>query len=146
MCWIKEDFLANNMNKQALIKRIGCRVIHARGDADVDIAKEAVTISSCSSNTLIREDTDLLVLLLCYYEEQDSKELYCQSDKDKITPYVYTSKYWGNYWVMSFPIIYYLVMHFQAPTQHHGYLVGKKNIWRGLNIAFCYARSFDDVL
>ena len=41
----KEDFLANNMNKQALIKLIvncmqqkDCHVIHAEGNADVDIA------------------------------------------------------------------------------------------------------------
>ena len=61
----------------------GCHVIHAEGDADVDIAKAAVTASSYSSTTLIGEDTDLLVLLL-YYEEQDSNDLYFWSDKDKI--------------------------------------------------------------
>ena len=64
------------MNKQALIKLIancmqqkGCHVIHAEGDADVDIAKAAVTASSYRSTTLIGEDTDLLVLFLYYYEE-----------------------------------------------------------------------------
>ena len=83
------------MNKQALIKLIancmrqkGCHVIHAEGDADVDIAKAPVTASSCSCTTLIGENTDLLVLLLYYYE-QDSNDLYFRSDKDKITPYVY---------------------------------------------------------
>ena len=84
------------MNKQALIKLIancmqqkGCHVIHAKGDADVDIPKAAVTASSYSSTILIREDTGLLVLLLYYYEEQDSTDLYFLSDKNKITPYVY---------------------------------------------------------
>ena len=84
------------MNKQALIKLIancmqqkGCHIIHAEGDADVDIAKAAVVASSYSSTTLIGEDTDLLVLSLYYYEEKDSNDLYFQSDKDKITPYVY---------------------------------------------------------
>ena len=67
----------------------GCHIIHAEGDADVDIAKAAVTASSYSSTTLIGKDTDLLVLLLYYYEEQDSNDLYFRSDKDKITPYVY---------------------------------------------------------
>ena len=67
----------------------GCYIIHAEGDADVDIAKAAVTASSYSSTTLIEEDTDLLVLLLYYYEEQDSNDLYFRSDKDKITLYVY---------------------------------------------------------
>ena len=67
----------------------GCHVIHAKGDADVDIAKAVVTASSYSSTTHIREDMDLLVLLLYYYEEQDSNDLYFLSDKDKITPYVY---------------------------------------------------------
>ena len=83
------------MNKQAPIKLItncmqqkGGHVIHAEGDAGVDIAKAAVTASSYSSTTLIGEDTDLLVLLF-YYEEQDSNDLYFWSDKDKIKPYVY---------------------------------------------------------
>ena len=62
----KKDCLANNINKQALIKLIAncCHVIHAEGDADVDIAKAAITASSYSSTTLIGKDTDLLVLLL----------------------------------------------------------------------------------
>ena len=45
----------------------GCHIIHAEGDADVDIAKATVTMSSYSSTTLIGEDTDLLVLLHYYY-------------------------------------------------------------------------------
>ena len=79
----KKDCLANNIHKQALIKLIAncmqrkvCHVIHAEGDADVDIAKAAVTASSYSSTTLIRMDMELLGLLLYYYEELDSKDLY----------------------------------------------------------------------
>ena len=67
----KKDCLANNIHKQALIKVIanciqqkGCHVIHAEGDADVDIAKAAITASSYSSTALIGKDTELLGLLL----------------------------------------------------------------------------------
>ena len=67
----KKDCLANNIHKQALIKLIancmqqkGCHVIHAKGDADVDIAKTAITASSYSSTTLTGKDTELLGLLL----------------------------------------------------------------------------------
>ena len=90
----KKDCLANNIHKQALIKLIancmqqkGCHINHAKGD--VDIAKAAVTASSYSSTTLIGKDTELLGLLLYYYEELDSNDLYFQSDKDRIIPYVY---------------------------------------------------------
>ena len=92
----KKDCLANNIHNQALIKLIancmqqkGCHVTHAEGDADVDVAKTAVTASSYSSTTLIRKDMELLGLLLYYYEELDSNDLYFRSDKDRITPYVY---------------------------------------------------------
>ena len=67
----------------------GCHVIHAEGDTDVDVAIAAVTASSYSSTTLIGKDTELLGLLLYYYEELDSNDLYFRSDKDRITPYVY---------------------------------------------------------
>ena len=92
----KRIALQNNIHKQALIKLIancmqqkGCHVIHAEGDADVDIAKVAVTALSCSSTSLIGKDTELLGLLLYYYEELYSNDLYFQSDKDRTTPYVY---------------------------------------------------------
>ena len=67
----------------------GCHVIHAEGDADVDIAKAAITASSYSSTILIGKDTELLGLLLYYYEKLDSNDLYFRPDKDRITPYVY---------------------------------------------------------
>lgn len=48
-----EDFLSNNENKQTLINMIadrmkirGCHVIHAVGDADLDIVRTAISISS----------------------------------------------------------------------------------------------------
>ena len=44
--------------------RVGCMIIQAEGDADVDIAKAAVNIANAHSTTLIVEDTDLLILLL----------------------------------------------------------------------------------
>ena len=52
------------------------------GDADVDIVKAAVEASLVHDTTLIGEDTDLLVLLL-YYGQRDSKDLYFRSDETK---------------------------------------------------------------
>ena len=83
----KEDFLSNNENKHAIIKLIGnqmqergCHVIHAEGDADVEIVKAAVAMSSYRSTTVIGEDTDLLVLLL-FHSKTDCMDLYFRSDK-----------------------------------------------------------------
>ncbi|KAK6176032.1 hypothetical protein SNE40_014396 [Patella caerulea] len=77
----KEDFLSNENNKKSLIDMIivrlrqsNCHVVQAKGDADFDIVKAAVTMSTTKSTTLIGEDTDLLILLL--YHGVDSKELY----------------------------------------------------------------------
>ena len=67
----KEDFISNDVNKQALIYLIanclqekGCHVIHADGEADVDIVSAAIKMASHKSRTLIGEDIYLLVLLL----------------------------------------------------------------------------------
>ena len=86
------------MSKQALITMIagrlenkGCHVVHAEGDADVDIVKAAITMSSFQSTTLIGEDTDLLVLLL-FYAESSSHDLYFRSDKNKDKFRVYNIK------------------------------------------------------
>ena len=94
----KEGFLANDINKQAMIKLIGsrfqergCCVIHDEADADVDIVKAAVTMLSYKSTTLVGEDTDLLILLL-YYANDDCKDLYFRSDKDQMKPRVYNIK------------------------------------------------------
>ena len=87
----KEEFLSRDSNKQGLIDLIsgelrkrGCHVINSPGDADVDIAKAAVEASRYRATTLIGEDTDLLVLLL-FYAQPDSKDLYFQSDKSTAT-------------------------------------------------------------
>ena len=69
----------------------GCCVIHAEADADVDIVKAAVTMSSYKSTTLVGEDTDLLILLL-YYANDDCKDLYFRCDKDQMKPRVYNIK------------------------------------------------------
>ena len=86
----KDDFLSRDKNKEGLIALIssemrkkGCNVINAPGDADVEIVKAAVQSSRTQSTTLIGEDTDLLILLLYYanVQEQNVKELYYRSDK-----------------------------------------------------------------
>ena len=94
----KEDFFPNDMNKQALITMIagrlenkGCHVVHAEGDEDVDIVKAAITMSSFQSTTLLGEDTDLLVLLL-FYAESSSHDLYFRSEKNKEKFRVYNIK------------------------------------------------------
>ena len=90
----KEDFLSNAANKQALIQLImermrkkGCDVIQAEGDADVEIAKTAISISAFKSTTLIGEDTDLLVLLLFHADVSKCTALYFRSDKAKSDVY-----------------------------------------------------------
>lgn len=49
------------------------------GDADVDIVKAAISASQRCTNTLIGEDTDLLVLLLCH-ASQNEFEIFYRSD------------------------------------------------------------------
>lgn len=51
-------------------------VINAIGDADVDIAKSAVVLSSYGFTTVIDQDTDLLVLLLYYVEDFKRKLIF----------------------------------------------------------------------
>ena len=83
--------LGNNVNKQEFInllskelKKSGCSVIHVKngGDhrPDVDIAKAPVKSCESYHTTLIGEDTDLLVLLLFYYD-LDAQKLYYRSGK-----------------------------------------------------------------
>ena len=83
--------MSRDANKQRLIqmitaelRRSGCDVINAHGDADVDIVKAAVEASLVHPTTLIGEDTELPVLLL-YYAKRDSKDLYFRSDKTKLS-------------------------------------------------------------
>lgn len=75
------------------LRQKGCHVLQAEGDADLEIVKAAVTMSTTKSTTLIGEDTDLLILLL-YHGKPESKELYFRSDKGK--PNVYNIKVLKN--------------------------------------------------
>ena len=83
----RDEFLSVGSNKEQLIaligdqlKKVGCTVIQAEGDADVVIVKTAINSTTLHSTTLIGEDTDLLILLL-HYCLQDGKPLYFRSDK-----------------------------------------------------------------
>ena len=69
----KNEFLSRVSNNQHLInlisdklQSVGCMVIQAAGNADVDIIKTAVNIACVHSTTLVGEDTGLLIMLLCY--------------------------------------------------------------------------------
>ena len=81
--------MSTDSNKQRLIwmvsdelRKRGCTVVNAPGDADVLIVKAAVEKSLQHTTTVIGEDTDLLVLLL-YYAHDVNKGLYFRSDKSK---------------------------------------------------------------
>ena len=87
-----EGLFSNNENKQSLIHLIanrmkirGCHVIHAEGDADLDIVRTAVSMSSEKTTMFIGEDTDLLVLLLHYASPSDGTKLYFRSSKGSRT-------------------------------------------------------------
>ena len=83
----KEVFLANKANKERSIHILGDTlsgpgygIIYCEGDADVDIAKTAIGMSEQSDVTVIGEDTDLLILLLHYYNASLNK-IYFRSDR-----------------------------------------------------------------
>lgn len=85
----KEHFLAHANNKQRFVDMLsqkleaaGCHVLQAVGDADVLIANTAVARAAESPTTVVGEDTDLLVLLICH-ADPESHTLYMQSDKKK---------------------------------------------------------------
>lgn len=85
----KEHFLAHANNKQRFVDTLteklvaaDCHVLQAVGNADVLIAKTAVSRAAESPTTVIGEDTDLLVLLI-YHADPESHALYMQSDKKK---------------------------------------------------------------
>ena len=93
----KSEFLSVTSNKQTLINLMadelqaeGCHVVHAKGDADVDIVKAAVLAAESKPTTLIGEDTDLLVLLLYYCPSDVRCPLYFRSDKQAKTKRVQT--------------------------------------------------------
>ena len=83
----KDHFLSNPSNKQAfvfLLGRVlesrGCRILHAKGDADNMIVRTALECSVASKTTVIGEDTDLLVLL-CHHAQLHRKLIFLRSDK-----------------------------------------------------------------
>jgi len=65
--------MSTDSNKQRLVsdelRKRGCTVVNAPGDADVIMVKAAVEKSLQHTTTLIGEDTDLLVLLLYYAQD-----------------------------------------------------------------------------
>ena len=82
----KDDFLSRSCNKQGLIyfateevKKKGCTVVNASGDAHMEIVKVVIKASQNQPTTLIEEDTDLLILLF-YYVEANDRALYFCSD------------------------------------------------------------------
>jgi hypothetical protein len=82
----KEEFLSNKSNKQSMIKLIGkhlqllgCTVLYAPGDADVDIVRTCMKSAMSKPTTLVGEDTDLLVLLLYLFDDSLNK-IYFRSD------------------------------------------------------------------
>ena len=82
----KEEFLVNVENKDSFIKALGtelertCRVVFSEGDADLNIAREAVESAKSQITIVIGEDTDILVLL-GFFVDQKGHDLYFTSDK-----------------------------------------------------------------
>ena len=96
----KERFLAHANNKQRFVDMLSqkleaadCHVLQAVGDADVLIANTAVASAAESPTTVIGEDTDLLVLLICH-TDPESHTLYMQSDKKKSKKF----RVWDMHW------------------------------------------------
>ena len=87
----KENFLANNTNKQDLINMLGnqleknkCTVHHAPGDADLLIVQKAVESATMVDTVVVDDDTDLLILL-CYHVSLDSHRMYFRQEPKKST-------------------------------------------------------------
>ena len=83
----KEHFLTNSGNKQQFIDLLkekmdehGIKTLSADGDADVLIAETGVHYSSFGTTHVIGEDTDVLVLL-CHFGNNNSKGLIFRSDR-----------------------------------------------------------------
>jgi len=67
----KDKFLSNHINKQRFINVMGSyfrenghSIIHAEGDADTLIVKEALKMAQVQEVTVVSDDTDILILLL----------------------------------------------------------------------------------
>ena len=87
----KYVFLSNKKNKHRFIHMLSgqlaeqdCKLYHAPGDADVLIAKMTVKTAKNIDTVLVADDTDLLVLL-CYYVDQEAHDVYLTSDKRRMS-------------------------------------------------------------
>ena len=94
----KGHFLSNLKIKQRLnnligneLKLKGCNVIHSsKGDADADIVKTTLKASEFIDTILVREDTDLLILLLSQYSPGMHKnKIQFKSDKSNSKCVIY---------------------------------------------------------
>ena len=57
------------------------RVLRAKGDADNLIVRTAMECSAANRTTIIGEDADLLVLLICHHAQLHRKPIFFRSDK-----------------------------------------------------------------
>ena len=64
-----------------ILQIAGYYVVFSQEDADVDIVLTAIKESHYRNVTVVGEDIDLLILLLCYYSKQSDFQLLFQSDK-----------------------------------------------------------------
>ena len=78
----KDVFLSNTANKQQLINLLGeklqlsgCNIIHAPGDADLMIVQMAVQSAKSITTLLVRDDTDVIVLL-CHHADTSARDLF----------------------------------------------------------------------
>ena len=86
----KEDFLANQRNKQRLIhmigdrlERAGCEVLHARGDADLLIVETAISSAQQQHIVVVADDTGILILLIHYKTSNTTHNIWLQSTARK---------------------------------------------------------------
>lgn len=84
----KNKFLSNSKNKQRFINILGSyfqerghSVVHAEGDADTLIVKEALNISQEKPVTVVADDTDILILLLYHSSKNIVMQSATRSDK-----------------------------------------------------------------
>ena len=87
----KDTFLANKKNKQRLIsmltkflKEANCVVFQAEGDADLLMVQITIQYAEQESTVLVGDDTDLLILLL-HYTNQESHDIFFKPEQRKGT-------------------------------------------------------------
>ena len=57
------------------LPKVGCQTHHSQADADLLIVQTAVESARRANTVLVGDDTDLLILL-CYYTELSTVELF----------------------------------------------------------------------